>query len=81
MKEKEIKRKLEDDGLRVIDVAREMQKAFPITIGSSEVMLRDLIAGKRWFPVYATWLRENYGIIVEKPSWLLPVRERMRQAA
>ena len=44
MNEKEIKRKLEDNGLKVIDVAREMQKAFPITIGSSEVMLRDLIA-------------------------------------
>lgn len=81
MNEKEIKRKLEDNGLKVIDVAREMQKAFPITIGSSEVMLRDLIAGKRWFPVYAQWLADNYDIIVEKPEWLKPVRERMRVAA
>lgn len=81
MNEKQIKRKLEDSGLRVVDVARAMHQAFPITIGSSETMLRELIAGRRWFPVYADWLQETYGITVDKPSWMKPVRERMRQAA
>lgn len=81
MTEREIKRKLEDNGIRVVDVARDMAKAFPITEGSAETMLRDLIAGRKWFPVYADWLRKNYSVIVERPSWMKPVRERMKIAA
>jgi hypothetical protein len=81
MNEKQIKRKLEDRGLRVVDVAKAMHEAFPITLGSSETMLRELIAGRRWFPVYVDWLKANYDIVVDKPSWMKPVRERMRQAA
>ena len=81
MTEKEIKRKLEDDGFRVIDVARHLAREFPVTNGSAETMLRELIAGRRWFPVYADWLKRNYKVIVEKPLWAKPVRQRMRQAA
>lgn len=82
MTEKEIKRKLEDDGYRVVDVAREMAKDFrTITEGSAETMLRELIAGRRWFPVYAAWLQKKYKVTVIKPDWARPVRERMRQAA
>jgi hypothetical protein len=82
MNEKQIKRNLEDRGLKIVDVARAMHKAFPsITRNSAEVMLRQLIAGQRWYPVYAEWLKQNYGITVDKPKWLMPVRERMRQAA
>jgi hypothetical protein len=81
MNEKQIKRKLEDDGLKIVDVARAMHAEFPITRNSAEVMLRQLIAGQRWYPVYADWLKKNYGITVDRPTWLKPVRERMRQAA
>lgn len=81
MDEKQIKRHLEDQGLKIADLVRELEDEFPITIKSADSMLRDLIAGKRWFPVYADWLKSKYGIAVEKPKWLKPVRERMRAAA
>lgn len=83
MTEREIKRHLEDNGFRIADLAVELQKQFGgvSTIQSADTMLRQLIAGHRWYPVYAKWLGDNYGVIVEKPSWLRPVRERMRQAA
>lgn len=81
MNEKQIKRKLEDDGLKIVDVAAAMHDAFPITRGSAEVMLRQLIAGQRWYPVYASWLERTYGIAVDKPTWMLNVRDRMRLAA
>ncbi|MFZ1699966.1 MAG: hypothetical protein WAU71_04030, partial [Pyrinomonadaceae bacterium] len=61
MNEKQIKRKLEDRGILVTDVAAAMHEAFPITRGSAEVMLRDLIAGRRWYPVYVDWLASEYG--------------------
>ena len=81
MSETQIKRTLEDRGLKIIDVARHMAKEFPITEGSAETMLRELIAGTRWFPVYAGWLEDNYGVTVNRPASARPVRERMRQAA
>ncbi len=82
MNEKQIKRHFEDMGLKITDVAHQMQAAFPsITIGSADVMLRQLIAGQRWYPVYAQWLKDAFGIKVEKSSTILPVRERMRRAA
>lgn len=82
MDEKQIKRHFEDLGLKITDVSQALQAAFPtITIGSADVMLRQLIAGQRWYPVYANWLSSTYGVTVDKPSWMRPVRERMRQAA
>lgn len=81
MNEKQIKRKLEDRGIKVVDVAARMADEFPIKRNSAEVMLRQLIAGQRWYPAYADWLKANYGITVDKPSWIKPVRERMKQAA
>ena len=82
MNEKQIKRKLEDQGLKVVDVAAEMHKDFPhLTRGSAEVMLRQLIAGQRWYPIYVEWFKANYNITIDRPSSLKPVRERMRQAS
>jgi hypothetical protein len=81
MNEKQIKRKLEDDGYKLIDVARHMAKEFPITEGSAQTMLHELIAGRRWMPVYVAWLKDKYGVVVERPTWLRGIRERMRQAA
>lgn len=81
MTEKEIKRTLEDNGFRVADVARHLAKEFDVTIGSADTMLRNLIAGRQWLPQYAIWLKKNYKVIVTKPSWVKPVRERMKAAA
>lgn len=82
MNEKQIKRYLEDRGLKVADVARHMQRDFPsISLTSADNMLRGLISGQRWYPNYAQWLKDNYGITIEKPAWLRPVRERMKIAA
>lgn len=82
MNEKQIKRHFEDRGLRIVDVAKELNDAFPdITPGSADVMLRQLIAGARWYPTYANWLKERYDIVVNQPMRTLPVRERMRRAA
>lgn len=82
MNEKQIKRHFEDHGLKIADVARTMVEAFPgIAEASADTMLRQLIAGQRWYPVYAAWLSDEYGVTVDKPSYMLPVRERMKLAA
>lgn len=82
MNEKQIKRRLEDNGFRVADVARHLQKDFPaITERSAETMLRRMIAGQGWYPRYAEWFAENYGIVISRPAWLRGVRERMKLAA
>lgn len=81
MTENEIKKTLLDQGIKVADIAAAMADQFPITKGSADVMLRHLISGQRWYPAYAEWLKTNYGLIVEKPVWIKPVRERLRQQA
>lgn len=81
MNERQIKRKLEDEGKRISDLVRQLQEEFPITFGSANTMLRDVIAGKRWLPVYVEWLKENHGIIVDRPKPYRGVRERMKIAA
>lgn len=82
MNEKQIKRTLEDNGIKVIDVARRMHTDFADTITerSAETMLRNLIAGRSWYPTYARWFNRRYahlGVCVDKPDWVKPVRERM----
>lgn len=82
MNEKQVKRFFEDRGLKISDVARQMQAEFPtIKLGSADLMLRQLIAGHRWYPVYADWLKQTYGITIDKPATFKPVRERMKAAA
>lgn len=77
MTEKQIKRKLEDNGLKVADLAKRLASERGIKETSADNMLRELIAGRRWYPDYAEWLRKNYFITITKPTWLMPVRERM----
>ncbi|MCC7308303.1 MAG: hypothetical protein IT173_12110 [Acidobacteria bacterium] len=82
MNEKQIKRHFEDRGLRISDVAKTMQEDFPgITLNSADVMLRQLIAGARWYPIYAKWLKSKFGVTVDQPAWVPGVRERMRRLA
>ncbi|MCV4752851.1 hypothetical protein OFC37_25595 [Escherichia coli] len=81
MTEKEIKRKLQDDGYLRIDVARIMSQHFGIKVSSAETMLHDLLSGRRWFPVYASFLKKRFGVTVEKPEWIKNIRERLKNAA
>lgn len=82
MTEKEIKRKLEDDGFRVVDVARHLAVEFPtISEKSAETVLREMIRGDRYIQKYADWLKTNYEVVIEKPKSAKPVRERMKIAA
>lgn len=82
MNEKQIKRFFEDKGMKIADVVRAMQEDFTsITDRSADMMLRQLIAGQRWYPVYAEWLRRKYGVVVDPPQPFKKVRERMRVAA
>lgn len=81
MTEREIKRSLEDRGIRVIDVARHMAADHDLKVRSAESMLRRLIAGQAWYPFYAEWLKKNYRVTVQKPAWIKSVRDRMKVAA
>jgi hypothetical protein len=82
MNEKQIKRSIEDNqGERLIDVARRMAKEFGVTEGSAETMLRDLVAGRRYFPVYAKWLEQNYQVTVIVPPAYQSARRRMKLQA
>lgn len=82
MNEKQIKRHFEDRGLKIADVARALIDDFPgVKFTSADMMLRELIGGRRWYPVYVAWLKAKYNVTVDRPKWLQPVRERMRQAA
>jgi len=76
MNERQIIRKLEDDGLKVADLAKDLAAEYGVKVTSADNMLRELIAGKRWYPIYAAWLKDNHGIEITKPEWLLPARER-----
>lgn len=78
MTEKQIKRFFEDKGMLIVDVAKAMHEAFPtITAGSAEVMLRELLAGRRWYPRYAKWLADTYGVQIDRPKWMQSVRQRL----
>ncbi len=81
MTEKEIKRELEDCGLRIADLARSLAGDYGVSVKSADNMLRDLIAGRRWYPTYAKWLDEQYQITVTPPVPFAAVRERMKLAA
>ncbi len=81
MNEKEIKRNLEDRGLRIADLARELATERDINVRSADIMLRDLISGRRWYPVYAKWLKDRYQIGLVCPPPFLSARERMKAAA
>lgn len=77
MNEKQIKRHLQDSGLRIADLARELSAEFGITYRSADTMLREMIAGRQWYPNYVRWLRDRYGIEPNRPQWLRNVRERL----
>jgi hypothetical protein len=82
MTEKEIKRHLEDRGLKVSDVVRAVQEANPtLSERYLDTAIRNLIAGRQWLPVYAKFLEATFGIVVDRPVWAQNVRERMRLAA
>ncbi|MCW5959290.1 MAG: hypothetical protein KIS76_03955 [Pyrinomonadaceae bacterium] len=81
MTENEIRKLLIDKGLKQSDIARRMAGDFGLAYQSARVSVNHLITGARWFPKYADWLKKNYGIVIDKPDWAKPVRERLRAAA
>ncbi len=81
MTENENRQILINKGLRLVDVAEAMHLRFGITVKSANVMLQHLLSEQRWYPVYAKWLAETYGLQIERPAYLRPVRERLKLQA
>ena len=81
MTENENRKVLLDKGIKLVDISKRMSDEFDITEKSAQVMLQHLISNQRWYPVYANWLNKNYGLEIEKPTWLKPVRQRLREQA
>lgn len=51
------------------------------SVRSLEVMIADLLYSRRWYPTLAAELKSRFGITVERPPHLRPIREQLRQAA
>ncbi|MCB1026129.1 MAG: hypothetical protein KDB79_17155 [Acidobacteria bacterium] len=81
MNEIERKKKLLDQGLKQVEVAEAMVKEFGITKDSAVTIVSKMITGAGWYPVYAKWLNDKYGIIIPRPAWLETGRTRMKRAA
>lgn len=82
MNEKQIKRHLEDRGLKISDVVRSLQEENPtLSKRYLDTAIRNLIAGRQWLPVYAEWMKATYGITVDRPLWLQSSRKRMQKQA
>jgi hypothetical protein len=71
------KREIEDEfGESITDVAKRLSTQFGILESSAQTIVHDMLSGKRWFPVYAKWLEENYFIRIEKPEAFKTVKEK-----
>ncbi len=82
MNEFQIKRHFERKGKKIVDIVKDMHDDFPdVKLTACDVMLRQLIAGQRWYPKYAQWLKTRYGVSIQKPEWIRSVRQRMKLAA
>ena len=82
MNEKQNKRKLEDAGYLLVDVARAMSEEFPsIKKNSASTILHEMLKGDRYIEKYAVWLNNTYGVVIEKPVTAKPIRERMKLQA
>ena len=77
----EVKIMLLKKGLSFAFMAKEMRTEDGPSARSLEVMLADLLYGRRWYPSLAIRLRDEFGIKVDRPKHLRPIREQIRQAA
>lgn len=77
----EVKIMLLRKGLSFASIAKELHVKDGPSKRSLEVMLADILYGRRWYPTLAAKLRDQFGIKVERPKHLRPIREQLRQAA
>jgi hypothetical protein len=77
----EVKIMLLRKGLSFADMARQLEPESDATRRSLEVMIADLLYGRRWYPALALQLKEKWNIKVSCPPHLRPIRQQIRQAA
>lgn len=77
----EIKTTLMKQGLTTADVVRKLCEEYPdVQENSMRTMIDDIFKGHRYYPRYVNSLRQ-FGITINRPEWLKPVRDRMKTAA
>lgn len=77
----EVKIMLLKKGLTFADMAREIEAESDATQRSLEVMIADLLYGRRWYPALAKQINDRWNIKVTCPPHLRPIRQQIRQAA
>ncbi len=78
---KEVKILLIQKGLSIAEMARELEKDSNATAQSLETMISDTLYGRRYFVTVAKQLEEIYGIKIDRPAHLQPIRQQIKQAA
>lgn len=81
MSVKQIKIQLIEKGLSIAEIARDFSHDSNATIRSLETMIADTLYGRRYFPAIAEKLNRKYGIKVERPLHLQPIRKQLKQVA
>ncbi len=77
----EVKILLLKKGLSFADMARALQTDDSPSLRSLEVMIADLLYGRRWYPSLAKQIKAKWGIRVDRADHLRPVREQIKHAA
>lgn len=77
----EVKIMLLKKGLSFAQMARDLEAETDATTRSLEVMIADLLYGRRWYPALAAQIRAKWNIKVICPPHLRPIRQQIRQAA
>ncbi len=81
MKPIEVKILLLKKGLNFADMARDLKDVTDASQRSLEVMIADLLYGRRWYPTLAETIESRYGIAVKRPAHSRPIRQQLREAA
>jgi hypothetical protein len=80
MKPVEVKIMLLQKGLNFVDMAKKLHTPDGPSRRSLEVMIADLLYGRRWYPTLAQKLRSEFGIRVDRPEQFKSIREQLRAA-
>ncbi len=81
MKPIEVKIMLLRKGLTFVDMAKDLEAEMSASRRSIEVMIADLLYGRRWYPNLASKLKAKYDISVTCPPHLKSIRQQLKQAA
>lgn len=68
-------------GLTFKGMGEELESEMSASARSLEVMIADLLYGRRWYPTLAAKLASRYGIKAERAPHLRPIQDQIRQAA